>query len=93
MRSGGAVTVASLEPDHEYHDTYGRHYLLLGSRMLRDGQVLPSPLGCPTVVGCRLIGDRLLIEYERGTLECPSVYEGPPPHDAGFARGTPVIRY
>lgn len=64
-------------PDREFHDVYGNQYLLLGERMLRNGAVLQSPYGCSTVAGCRLDGDRLIIEFQRGRLEYRGVREGP----------------
>lgn len=64
-------------PDREFHDIYGNQYLVLGERILCNGAVLQSPSGCPTVVGCRLDGDRPLIRFQPGQVERQGIREGP----------------
>ncbi len=78
MDGWGVWALNGIGPDKEYHDRYGNHYLLLGQRLMRNGAVIGSPNGCPTVLSCRLEGDRLVVEYANGRLEFPGVYPGPP---------------
>lgn len=78
MDGRGVWSLNGIGPDKEFHDHFGNHYLLMGQRLMKNGAVVGSTRGCPTVQNCRLEGDRLIVEYAFGRVEYQGVYPGPP---------------